>query len=83
MELHGEGDHDQVAEVSGATSPAYAGGKEIQPPASHKYSVLWEHTVFPNPAPAGLTRGSTRGSSSDIQGQWEGDGRRRDDRQTS
>ena len=48
MELHGEGDQDQVsvrsrpmvAEVSGATSLAYAGGERVQQHASHKYSVL-------------------------------------------
>lgn len=37
------------------------------------------YTVFPNPAPAGLTRGG----SSDTQGQCEGGGRRGDDRQTT
>ncbi|XP_028382220.1 protein FAM71A-like [Phyllostomus discolor] len=48
MELHGEGDQDQVsvrslpmvAEVSGATSLAHAGGEGVQQHASRKYSVL-------------------------------------------
>lgn len=44
--LHGEGDRGQhqepppVAQVSGATSLAYAGGERVQQHASHKYSVL-------------------------------------------
>lgn len=61
MELHGEGGQDllnmrslsTVAEVSGATSLAYADGEGVQQPASCKYSMLRDTLFFLIPAPAG------------------------------
>nr|XP_008508373.1 PREDICTED: protein FAM71C-like isoform X1 [Equus przewalskii] len=71
VELHGEGDEDQVsirslpmvAEVSGATSLAYAGGEEIQQRASHTYCELRNPLSFVITASPGPDQGEAPGAA--------------------
>ncbi|XP_004423090.1 PREDICTED: protein FAM71C-like [Ceratotherium simum simum] len=73
MELHGGGGQDQVsirslpmvAEESGATSLAYAGGEEIQQRASHTYCILRNPLSFLITASTGPDQGAAAVTSKD------------------